>query len=253
MSNFKPYYFLFALITLIFSCKKDDVEVIEPDPDKGEIQQVNDSLSFNIGSEKYVLVRSNSRGIGNRQINLKPFNDKIPGREAAAFTAGKYYYGEIDSTLYCSYFGMVTNTDDRSSAELIFTKKFSLREVHPFSILLIPKDQSQVIKVGKQSFATDFSKENTKDGIVLNLYINGNSLTSTVPGFSIAMQSQMKDIQKDSSFEITKVEKVEGDIYMLEAKFTMNVFDEEEKLYRVENGYLRKRFNMSLNVSQGYN
>jgi len=253
MSDFKQYYLLLVFITVIFSCKKDGGETVEPGPDAGEIQQVDDSLSFNIGSAKYVLVRSNSRGIGNRQINLKPFNDKIPGREAAAITAGKHYYGEIDSTLYCSYFGMTSNTGDRSSAEIIFTKKFRLSEVRPFSINFIPTDQSQVIKVGKQSFATDFSKENTQDGIVLDLNINGNSLSSTVPGFSIALQSHMKDIQKNSSFEITKVEKVAGDIYMLEAKFTMNVFDEEEKLYRVENGYLRKRFDMSLNMSYAYN
>jgi hypothetical protein len=248
MNDFKRYCFLLVFITLIFSCKKNDVE--QPGPAGGALKEVYDSLSFVIGGESYVLNRTHGVGLGNRQVNLKPFNDRIPGRRAAGITAGKYYYGDIDSTIYVSSFDMASYTDCRCSAELLFTKKFSSRELRPYLLYLIPTDQYEVIKVGKQSFATDFGKENTKDGIVLDLNIKGELLSSTVPGFSIALQSHMKNIQQNSVFEITKIEKIEGNIYVLEAKFAMNVFNEEEKLYRVENGYLRKRFNMSSNMGK---
>jgi hypothetical protein len=248
MKNSKWCYFLLMFISLIFSCKKNGIETVTPVPEVESVKYLKDSLSFTIEGSSYVLLDNSGRGIGNTQINLKAFDDSIPGRQAASMTAGKYYYGEKDSTLYSAMFKMVSSSTFTSSAEILFTKKYGTNELRPGFVVLVPTDQSQVFKVGKQSFATDFRKENTQEGIVMDLYINGQALSTTVPGFSIALQSHMKDIQKNSSFEITKVEKVEGDIFRFEAKFTLNVYNTEARLYRVENGYLRKTFSMSHNL-----
>lgn len=248
MNPIKRFCFILILTTVFFSCKKNAEDIPEPLPEVETIKRIEDSLSFTIDGASYIMSESFGRGVGNTQINLKPYNDVIPGREPAVITGGKYFYGEKDSILYFSNFELASQNGGGSKAELFFTRKFAKKDLQPDFHVMYPKDQSEVIKVGKQSFAEDFEKENTQDGIVLKLSILGKSLTSSVPGFSILKQSHMKNIQQNSIFEITKVEKVRDDVFVLEAKFTMNVFDDQLKLYRLENGYLRKLFFMSHNL-----
>jgi len=154
----------------------------------------------------YYIGRNLRYGIGNRQVNIKPSDSIIPGREYANMTAGKYWYGTPDSTMYSSYFSMVCDTKPSASADLSFHKKYKSSDLPIKSgPIVFPRDQSDFFNVRKKSIAIDFGKENTRDGIVLTVYTQGKELSSTTPGFSIYVQSHRTDIQDNSTFEITKV------------------------------------------------
>lgn len=248
MKFLSNYYIQILLLCILLSCKKTSpVESIEPEPISSKIAK--DSISFSINEINYSFNNTNSIGIGNSQINIKAFNDAIPGRDYAYKTAGKFWYGDTDSTMYYSIFGMRSNINQEAILKIHFNKKYKTTELVKSFQQLIPKNQSDIFKPGKQSFAIDFEKENTREGVVLSLYTQGVFLSSTKPGFSIYLQSHKMDIQDNSSFEILKVEHIKDDKYLLEAVFSMNLFDQDEKLYRVEKGFMRKNINMAHNMA----
>lgn len=241
---------------LFQSCKKDDiVKPIDSESPSGVYQPINsiteysDSISFDIGDKHYHFNQTNSIGIGNSQINVKAYNNAIPGRTYATVTAGKFWYGAIDSTMYSAIFGLRSDLNERSTLEIYFNKKFKINELDSAFRTLTPKNQFGVFKIGNQSFAIDYGKENTRDGVVFNLSLSNHFLSSLKPGFSIALQSFKMDIQDNSMFEITKIEHIEGNKYLVEAKFVLNLFDNEERLYRVEKGYMRKNVDMMDNMA----
>jgi hypothetical protein len=242
------YYILPVLLCTLLSCKKSSpVESIDSKPIQSQIAK--DSISFSINGKQYSFNNTNSIGIGNCQINIKAFNDAIPGRDYAYNTAGKFWYGDTDSTMYYSVFGMRSNINQDAILKISFNKKYKTTELVKSFQQLIPKNQSDIFKAGKQSFATDFEKENTREGVVLSLSTQGISLSSTKPGFSIYLQSHKIGIQDNSSFEILRVEHIKDDNYLVEAAFSMNLFDQDEKLYRVEKGFMRKTINMADNMA----
>lgn len=233
------------MLCILLSCKKTSPVESKLIP----TQVAKDSISFSINGINYSFNNTNSIGIRNSQINIKAFNDSIPGRDYAYKTAGKFWYGNPDSTMYSSTFGMRSNINQEAILEMYFNKKYKTTELFKSFQQMIPKNQSDIFKPGKQSFAIDFEKENTREGVVLLLYTKGISLSSTKPGFSIYLQSHKMDIQNNSSFEILKVEHIKDDRYLLEAIFSMNLFDKDEKLYRVEKGFMRKNINMAHNMA----
>jgi hypothetical protein len=151
--------------------------------------------------------------------------------------------------MYSAIFGLRSDLDIRSSLEIFFNKKFKISELSGNLRTLVPNDQFEIFKIGKKSFAIDYEKENRREGVIFNLSLPNLSLSSLTPGFSIVLQSFRTDIQDDSLFEITKMEHVEGDRYLVEAKFKLNVFDKDERLFRIENGYMRKNVNMKNNMA----
>ncbi|EOR94238.1 hypothetical protein ADIARSV_2589 [Arcticibacter svalbardensis MN12-7] len=242
------YFIQVTLLCILLSCKKTSpVESIEPEPISSQIAK--DSISFSINGINYSFNNTNLIGIGNSQINIKAFNDAIPGRDYAYKTAGKLWYGNPDSTMYSSIFGMRSSINQEAILKIYFNKKYKTTELVESIQQMIPKNQSDIFKPGIQSFAIDFEKENTREGVVLSLYTQGISLSSTKPGFSIYLQSHKMDIQDNSSFEFLKVEHIKDDKYLLEAVFSMNLFDQDEKLYRVEKGFMRKNINMAHNMA----
>ncbi len=227
------------------SCKKTSTI------DSVDLQQnTTDSISFSMNNTLYSFNETYSVGVGNSQINVKPYNEAIAGRTYAYGTAGKLWYGTPDSTMYSSFFGLSSTTKNRGiTLEIYFNKKYKISDLTKSTFVMIPEDQSKIFKPGKQPFAIDFEKENTREGVVLTIFGEGKILSSKKPGFSIAMQSHRMDIQDNSSFEILKVDHIKGDDYLMEAVFSLNLFDEQENLYRVEQGFIRKRINMLRNWS----
>jgi hypothetical protein len=242
--NFLKYLTFIIVLSGFLSCKKSiDAEPVNTEP-KSQTP-ISDSVSINLDGKQYVFKDFYSYGTGNRQTNVKPYPDSIPGRKYAYETAGKFWYGEKDSTMYSTYFESASN--EYAIFDIYFNKRYAKTEMVRGTFLWVPKDQREIFKTGKKSFANDFEKENRLDGIVMELSIAGKQLSSATPGFSIAVQSHKTDLQKDSNFEITKLEQIEGDKYYIEAEFAMNLFDEQEKLYRVEKGFLRKIVNIVRN------
>lgn len=250
MKNIKRYSVLAIALISMVSCKKNNGEPV-PAPEK--VMHYQDSISFIIDEKQYSFDNKNSAGIGNQAINIKSSATIVNGGKLAYKTGGYYWYGEKDSTLYSVSYGF----ESRQLGEhfnILFTKKFKDSQLQRGHQLFAPKDHLDIFKLGKQRFAVDLEKENTMDGISIAFRgadIN-EELITRIPGFSILVRSSLtKDIQNNSSFEITKVEKLKDSIYLIEAKFEVNLFDENGKLYRLKKGFLRTTTSMTMPVDIG--
>lgn len=244
MKTLKLYLISTLAFISIASCKKNNVEVIT-DPEKAV--EYKDSISFKINEKQYVFNTTTSYGNGNQQINIKPSPIAIKGRRPAYETGGYYFYGEIDSTLYSVHYELRSEqlTDNFN---INFTKKFENSQLNQGLLLLAPTDHLGIFKTGKLSFAVDLEKENTMDGVAIDFKGSGipEQLSTCIPGFSILVRSSLtKDIQNNSNFEITKVKNLNDGLYLIEAKFAVNLYGESEKLYKLENGFLRMKVHMN--------
>ena len=190
-------------------------------------------------------------GIGNRQINIKPYSALVSNQDWEYNTGGYYWYGEKDSTLYDTFYGFIEK--DYSSINISFSKKYNNNQLQKRPTILAPADNSSIFKVGPQSFAVDLNLENTMEGIsivVLDRDMTGE-LSTYIPGFSILIRTDLtKNIQDNSKFVITKVQKLDEKLYLVEAEFAVNLFDKNGKLYRLEKGFLSLK--TSMNVFNGF-
>ena len=245
MKNIKHYAVLALASISLASCKKNSIEIL-PEPVPVKVKAYQDSLSFVINEKQYIFNDKYTAGIGNQAINIKPSSTLNKEGKLAYQTGGYYWYGEKDSTLYSVFYGLKTaQLADRF--EILFTKKFKDTQLQSNHPVLVPKDHAGIFKLGKLPFAVDLGKENTMDGISIDLSLSAinEPLGTSIPGFSILVRSGLtKDIQNNSSFEITKVEELKDGLYIIEAKFEVNLFDSNEKLYRLKNGFLRLKTNL---------
>ena len=192
-------------------------------------------------------------GAGNKQFNLKPSTTAIPGRRVAREN-GLYWYGPIDSTLYSAHYGLNSwggSSSGKKSAdiEFIFTKQYKNDQLRKDIHLFVPANNSDLLKVGKQGFAVDWAQEAAFEGVAMEVHISGvqGLLSTYIPEFSDWRPTNLtKSIQNNSVFEINKVEKLDNGMYVVEAMFEMNLYDQEDKLYRLENGFLRLVTNMKV-------
>ena len=238
------HYSLIALIIICASsCKKNTSETLHET--KTEVI-LKDSVSFIVNNTQYVFNEKNTFGVSNRAVNIKPSKTLIKDGKLGIETGGVYWYGTKDSTMY-SVFQRLGSNKLGEEFGISFNKRFSDNQLHKSAALLVPKDNAEIFRLGKIPFAVDLDKENTMDGISIDFRAPGltKNLSTVIPGFSILVRSGLKkDIQDNSSFEITKIEKIQDSTYLLEAKFELNLFNTDEQLYRVKNGFLRLRVNM---------
>ncbi|MBC8051653.1 MAG: hypothetical protein H7Y13_01170 [Sphingobacteriaceae bacterium] len=95
----------------------------------------------------------------------------------------------------------------------------------------------------------DFENQNTKDGVVVEAYLPGISdkLVSYIPGHAIIDQLSLpKSIHDDSKFEIIKIEKLDDHIHLIEARFDINLYHKDGRLFRIKNGFVRVRTDMKV-------
>lgn len=246
MKNPKLYSLIFIILICLFSCKKSNNE-ITPDIVQEKAISYPDSISFVMNEKEYIFNEKYIAGMGNQPINIKPSAKVIKGGKLAYETGGYYWYGEQDSTLYSRFYNF-SSKPNRNYFKISFTKKFKDSQLHTGAVLLHPENDLDIFKVGKASFAVDLEKENTMDGISIDFYEQDiNKVLSTkIPGSSILVRSALKnDIQNNSSFEITKVEKLKNTLYLIRAKFEANLFYNDAKLYRIKNGFLQFTTNVT--------
>lgn len=233
-----PHTLLFIFLLAFCSCKKNSNEGA-PGINNQNTINYRDSISFMIGEHQYVFYQKNSVGISNRPFNVKRSATAIQGGKLAYQTGGTYWYGAPDSTLYAVIYGFPSSSLG-NNLELSFTKKYNDSELEQGPVYLQAKSHLDIFKIGELPFAVDYDKENTMDGMVIELNSKGKILSTKVPGFSILIRSALNnDIQNNSNFEITKIEHLKEDKYLIEAKFNANIFDGDENLYRIKNGFLR--------------
>lgn len=237
-------------IIFVVSCKKISNENIAQIPERISYK---DSVSFTINNQQYVFDYTYSSGIANRAINVKPSEVIINDGKLAYQTANYYWYGEKDSTLYSVSYSLESKQPG-DDFKIWFTKKYKDSQLQRGFQLYAPKNHLEIFKTGKQSFAVDLDKENTVEGVFIDFNGTGISehLISGIPGVSIVQRGILnKDIQKDSNFEITKVEKIKDNVYVIEAKFELNLYDAKEQLYRAKNGFLKITTSMTMPSDMG--
>ncbi|NEU07092.1 hypothetical protein GZH53_02095 [Flavihumibacter sp. R14] len=235
-------YSLLVVLILASSCKKT-VSELTPEP-----ISFKDSVSFIMNGTKYSFTERNTNGIGNRQVNIKPYAALLSDRDWEYETGGFYWYGDKDSTLYDTFYGFHSRKD-YDTFQISFSKKFHNNQLRKsYSTLFVPADNSDLFKLGEQHFAVDLNLENTMDGISVEFHQPFKAtMTSYIPGFSILINTNLpKTIQDDSRFEITQVKRLDDKYYLIEAKFTVNLFDENAQPYRLENGFLRIKTGMKV-------
>lgn len=243
MKNLTFYYILPFLLIALSSCDKKKNE-IAPEPVIKKTA-TSDSISFSMGGQLYAFGQRYKAGTGNSPVNIKSSSTKTSENKLAYETGGLYWYGTPDSTLYAINYGFASKPSG-NNLSVYFTKKYKDSELKKGAVLLHPESNSDLLRKTKLPFAVDYGKENTMDGVIIELYDRGKLLSTTIPGFSILVRSKLKnDIQNNSSFEIIKVEHLQDDRFLIEAKFDANLFDEEEKLYRITNGFIRFSTNMN--------
>ena len=237
MKNLIPYFLISSVF--ILSCKKDRSEPIIPVKEKDVVYK--DSISFTLDGKAYDIGYKNQEGVGNRQFNLKPSSTPIEGLKVARTSGGYYWYGPKDSIL-CDYLAGFSMRAHDGNIKFSFSKKYKIDQLKKDVFLWVPENITDILKEGKHSFATDFNTEITLDGVAIEAYLKGidGTLTSYIPGNSILTPTNLtKEVQNNSVFEITKLQKTDTGNYIVEAKFELNLFDKNERLYRLENGFFR--------------
>lgn len=259
----KSYLFFLTILILFItvSCRRASEETA-PEPEVTKEIFYQDSVSFTISGKKYVHDHCYSRGISNMQVNLKPYKEKLEDRILAYGSEGNYWYGAKDSTLYETRrtFG---GTDEPGNICISFSKKYHNSQLRQASVYLIPRDTRPIFTTGKKTFAIDLDKMNTTDGIGIIAHIQNNEdkleeMTTFFPNRSLLAKTTLdKDLQNNSTFEIVKFEKLNygwylesGNMYLIEARFEVNLYNKKEEIYRLENGFIR--FVTSLNNQYYY-
>lgn len=236
-------YVLVGLIPLVFSCKKEKPtapEVIEKPTIEKVTPLLKDSLSFKIDGVDIVAGEGYGAGLGNSGVNLKYYDKKIPDRRSWGSLGNSEKYGEPDSIMYYidKHF-----SSKQGITDITFAKKLAEKEMNTKNrAVLNYTDNASLFKLGNLGLATDFKLEQKKDGFVMNFSSSkiGMELTSYNPGYTIPSNIDLgPESQKDAKFEIVKMEKVAENRLLIEARFSLNLYDINGKKYKVESGYLR--------------
>lgn len=222
---------------IVVSCNKENI-LETPDDPSLSLSKLKDSASYTIDGKRYTCDISGSFGRGNEGAN----RDSVTG------------YFQADTILYYSEFGLIKQPDgDRSDdgeINVTFIKKYAknpLASYPPIGAILRPKNILEHYTKGNYGFAMDYLRNNRQNGVALMIRkVNGNTVESLVSYINAhyQMSTTISPTSHDnSSFEITRLDAVGDGSYLLEAKFSANLFDRNETLKRVENGYLRFRVN----------
>ena len=229
-------YFAFAFF-LVTSCKKEREAVIVEDP-QAHLLSLKDSVSFNLDGKKFERTYINTIEKSRNQITL----DIASGRLSA------------DSILYSSMFKFAGG--ERGQISFTFMKKFRKDQlITKTNFLLIegPESEMDLYKTGEHPYAIDFATFNTYNGISIELLSPMDDtagyeiLTSSIPFWKRLQTTITPASQNNSRFEIISLQKLSNGNHLLEAKFSANLFNEQEKQRRLENGYLRMQISITDN------
>jgi hypothetical protein len=226
----KPGLVFVSLLMMMaaVSCKKGSGSIDEP-----VSQRLGDSCSYVIDGKTYTCNTSGSRGHGIMGMGLD--------------TATKTW--NADSLIYFTVFSLGHTEAALPSAggylQVYFTKKYGKNQLSkPLNDVPHPASELDLYAVGGHPYSIEFQRFNTTDGIAMDVDCLGCNTRTTRYSTYIYTSAFWPttlgpDMQKDAKFKITKLEKQPDGFYLLEALFTANIFDPDEKGKRVENGYLR--------------
>ncbi|OWK72262.1 hypothetical protein [Pedobacter sp. AJM] len=211
----------------LFACKKGD-PVIES---KNPLELLKDSASYSINGKTYISMGIEKNWTYTTQSNLK-------------ITSGENFnyllVGDKDSLLFVREYSIKA---PYTNIALSFIKIYNKNETefaneNNGGYLNYPKNKTDIFSPGSYKYSTEFNRSNSTSGIAFTL-INQQGIYKSYSQSDLGKQPSVTQIdQKDSKFEIISLKKQESG-YLLEAKFNLNVFDENKKLLKIENGYMR--------------
>lgn len=228
--------FVFLLLTCLLSCKKNSIETVNQ-TQPIDYTTLSDSCYFTINGEQFILTTPTSNGRGNYGANLD--------------TSTRKY--DLDSILYTTSYGITksqtTNTLNSALLTLRFIRKLGKDQLtkifYPANIWGPDSDTILYYPKGLLPYAVDYNRFNSQNGIALSVSYStslqsglGSSYINQSP---YSASSLNNDCQKDSKFEVINVLILKNGGHLLEARFDANLFDRNENLKRLENGYIRIR------------
>lgn len=193
-----------------------------------ETELITDSIAYSIdGKFHNMTMYSSGTRVGNLQSNAK-LDSIIDGY--------KYYIsGDKDSVMYAKSYIFY---NDNQRLELVFLKKFN-KKTMTNGFLYYPKDIKGFYSVGKRDFVLDYERDNSQNGVAINLIINGHYF-KTYGDDSFSKPPMLSaDTHKESDFEIVDIKKSISGLYILEAKFKASIYDNQNSSKTINDGYLR--------------
>ncbi|MBE5321314.1 hypothetical protein IM793_19285 [Pedobacter sp. MR2016-19] len=216
-------------IALFFlaACKKESPKV-EP---KDSLELLKDSASYSIGGKTYSAIGFEKNWTYTTQSNLK-------------ITSGvNFNYlleGDKDSLLFVREYSIrAPYTNIAISFIKIYNKnETELTNENNGGHLNYPINKTDIFSPGLYKYSTEFYRSNSASGIAFTV-INQQGVYKSYSQSDLSKPASVTQLdQKDSKFEIISLKKRKSG-YLLEAKFNVNVFDENKKPLKIENGYLR--------------
>jgi len=214
-----------ASLLLLSACEKETVETISPP------KPVVDSVSYTINGQTF-----SSREVEKGSTFTTQSNMKITSGPNFAYLL----QGDQDSILFVRDFSFKTG---KSFVIMSFIKVYG-NDVTEFANennggwLRYPKDKTAIFAPGTYKYATDFWRNNSISGIAFRMIDERADYKSYGQSDLGKPASVTQKDQVGSKFEIIKIEKRASD-YLVEARFTVTVFDENKYPQKLENGYLR--------------
>jgi hypothetical protein len=217
------------------ACKKENPIIESPVIEKSDpIELLKDSIFYIIDGKQMVQKKSEDRSnsLKNAVANVK-LDSLVKQKE--------YTSGDKDSVMFGV--GFLFGDGDRNKIEISLLKKYNKNQAQPQTnqtSSFVPKDKLDLFSVGERKFAMDFSRNNSQNGVVFELFGDNYGLqTNGYP--SLAYHALLKpELQSQSKFEITNLQKLKSGRYLLEAIFNASVYrGDGTNIKRIENGYLR--------------
>jgi hypothetical protein len=227
----KTLLFLFiSAAVILVSCDKPELNGPKKDIDpQAGLASLKDSASYTIDGKRYTCDVLEGFGSSNDKAN----RDSKTGQ------------WDADTVMYSSEKSLGKQRDEDISndgaVKIKFIKKYAKTHLAPSTsvpAILQPKNIIDHYRLGKYRYAMDYQIDNKQNGVLLSVWKrNGNGIEDlkSLP-ITIAPNSQ-----ENSTFEITRFDSVGDGSYLLEAKFTANVYGSSQTPIRVEKGYLRFR------------
>lgn len=228
--------FVASIALFISSCKKRtpvDVPVpIEPKP-KAKF----DSVYFEVGGKTYSAKPDlgGMNSMGNSGYRMKYLDGPTEGM--TIYTeygmSKKGWYAPTDSIYF--YCENTYRQDGDAVFKISFSQGFHKNEMSKYGSFYFPNDTRNMLRKGKLSFATDFESTNSKNGVAI---LAGRYGRTGKPEFDYK-EPLTNYPQDDSVFEIINTEQINKNSYLVEAKFELNLYDDNRVKHRVKNGYIR--------------
>ncbi|TCD12566.1 hypothetical protein EZ449_00525 [Pedobacter frigidisoli] len=224
--KFKNLLGLGIALLCLAACKKES-PIIEPPivkPDETEI--IRDSVAYVMDGKLNTASKYSS---GWKVSNVQP-NSKVDSIVNYAY----YISGDKDSVMYSKTYSFYKNSN---KIDFIFIKKYN-KKVMTSGFLYEPSDIRDFYAVGMRNYALDYERNNSQNGIAINVNNEGAYKTYGSDSFRIP-PTLSADAQQNSKFEIISVKKTKTGLYILEARFNAKVYDDKNGSKRIDNGYLK--------------